>query len=377
MLIIFSSCGVNNVIPASKRPVVEKTLYEYSSCNNSNGASVLLVEKTEKLYRNMKTFVGQYEKQYNYSFNLSLYGGPIVNDKFVFNKMVSSETIFNERYDLLLKEVAQIEGHLEISEWLLSGFAELKRIDYEKIPLITSTLATIEDFYWRVTRWNMKQCHLVDLAKKKEYDIFGFVDAKTVPPEFDIKKTEAESRENKLKSLLPANISNYFFELRVEKNNFSCIKTEETYSIVLKFLKQELATQQLIINAVERYWNFDPRFKIKVLFIENNKKYDTSSLDVIRLENQGRGASFYKRKSDGSDLISLDVDDVKDEYLLKKIFAHELGHLLGFNDCYVEYYNEKSKEIIYYEMDDENLMCSINGLISSGHIKKILDRHCF
>ncbi len=33
----------------------------------------------------------------------------------------------------------------------------------------------------------------------------------------------------------------------------------------------------------------------------------------------------------------------------QKVLAHEFGHVLGFPDCYIEFFDEKEKELIYYE----------------------------
>ena len=61
-----------------------------------------------------------------------------------------------------------------------------------------------------------------------------------------------------------------------------------------------------------------------------------------------------------SKTISLNSKITK--FTLSKTLAHEVGHVLGFNDCYIEYFDRDSDSIIYYELgrEDSNLMCSIN-----------------
>lgn len=51
---------------------------------------------------------------------------------------------------------------------------------------------------------------------------------------------------------------------------------------------------------------------------------------------------------------------------------HEYGHVLGFEDCYLEFYDTNEKAMIYYEIDIDNLMCSRNGKIQDIHFKELL-----
>jgi hypothetical protein len=65
---------------------------------------------------------------------------------------------------------------------------------------------------------------------------------------------------------------------------------------------------------------------------------------------------------------------------LVKIFNHELGHILGFPDCYVEYYNKKKGELIYYtlQLDQENIMCEISpaAKVPDSYKDQLVQKHC-
>ena len=54
---------------------------------------------------------------------------------------------------------------------------------------------------------------------------------------------------------------------------------------------------------------------------------------------------------------------------------HEYGHVLGFQDCYIEFYDTKEKAMIYYEVDVENLMCSRNGRLQQTHVEQLLNKY--
>ncbi len=50
-----------------------------------------------------------------------------------------------------------------------------------------------------------------------------------------------------------------------------------------------------------------------------------------------------------------------DRETMKQVLAHEFGHVLGFPDCYIEFFDDSKKELVYYEIlqNKTNLMCSL------------------
>ena len=55
----------------------------------------------------------------------------------------------------------------------------------------------------------------------------------------------------------------------------------------------------------------------------------------------------------------------------KWTIRHEYGHVLGFEDCYLEFFDTNEKAMIYYEIDVNNIMCSRNGKIQATHFNQI------
>lgn len=61
-------------------------------------------------------------------------------------------------------------------------------------------------------------------------------------------------------------------------------------------------------------------------------------------------------------------------------FAHELGHVFGFPDCYHEFYERESKKIIYYALDETgtNLMChlSAQSRVPQDYVEALKKSYC-
>jgi hypothetical protein len=65
----------------------------------------------------------------------------------------------------------------------------------------------------------------------------------------------------------------------------------------------------------------------------------------------------------------MDENEPLTEYLAQWTIRHEFGHLLGFKDCYVEYYDTGLKAMVNYPLDPTNLMCSRLGHLQPQHLE--------
>ncbi len=63
----------------------------------------------------------------------------------------------------------------------------------------------------------------------------------------------------------------------------------------------------------------------------------------------------------GGNKIEMDANKSLDEYEEQWTIRHEFGHVLGFPDCYQEFYDEANEEFINYQLDVTDLMCSRAG----------------
>lgn len=53
--------------------------------------------------------------------------------------------------------------------------------------------------------------------------------------------------------------------------------------------------------------------------------------------------------------ITMDPDYSLDDYDTQWTIRHEFGHVLGFPDCYLEFFDPDKKEMTYYTIEPDNL----------------------
>ncbi len=73
----------------------------------------------------------------------------------------------------------------------------------------------------------------------------------------------------------------------------------------------------------------------------------------------------------GGDTITMNSQQPLTEYDAQWTIRHEYGHVLGFPDCYVEFYEQERDVIVNYQFDIENLMCSRRGHIQERHLSEM------
>lgn len=69
----------------------------------------------------------------------------------------------------------------------------------------------------------------------------------------------------------------------------------------------------------------------------------------------------------GGDLVYMDSNAPLTEWDVQWTIRHEFGHVLGFPDCYVEFYDPTDKAMVTYQIDITDLMCSRAGKLQERH----------
>lgn len=63
----------------------------------------------------------------------------------------------------------------------------------------------------------------------------------------------------------------------------------------------------------------------------------------------------------GGNIITMDQNQSTGEYESQWAIRHEFGHVLGFPDCYHEFYDSNMEAFVNYQLDTTDLMCSRTG----------------
>jgi hypothetical protein len=69
--------------------------------------------------------------------------------------------------------------------------------------------------------------------------------------------------------------------------------------------------------------------------------------------------------------ITMDANTPLTEYNVKWTIRHEYGHVLGFPDCYHEFWDADLQAIVSYQLDITNLMCSRRGKLQERHFDEL------
>ena len=73
----------------------------------------------------------------------------------------------------------------------------------------------------------------------------------------------------------------------------------------------------------------------------------------------------------GGNTITLDANTPTDEYSVQWTLRHEFGHVLGFKDCYLEFYDHVEKQFVNYQLDLTDIMCSEAGNFTAHHSSEL------
>lgn len=176
-----------------------------------------------------------------------------------------------------------------------------------------------------------------------------------------------EYRRNKINNTLGSMIRKYqalfekeryeaLFQLRSTHNRYHCSRSNEKLVMTLRIFAPGIDRFYLqeLLDAVETTWTND-KFSLKTVLISAPEK------EAITIFPTTRAVSYVP----DDDNRQVYLSQSQDMLTSMRILAHEFGHVLGFPDCYIEFFDDKKKELVYYEISKNytNIMCSLkNGV---------------
>jgi hypothetical protein len=162
------------------------------------------------------------------------------------------------------------------------------------------------------------------------------------------------------------------FTLRNPHLSFQCQKyDDDTIQMYLKVYSKSITAEnlELLTAFVEESWSRN-NFSLNIEIV------NSPGSDVIEIFSTSGGTSYVPDLNNRQVFLSRDLDLLSQ----KRVFAHEFGHVLGFPDCYTEFFDNENKDLIYYEIDknNTNIMCSLKTGVSvpNDYLVQLSQKSC-
>ena len=229
-------------------------------------------------------------------------------------------------------------------------------------------------------RFKSKSCNLLQLKSQKSNDVRDYFIVKDIWESSEqeiVKRKKIRPRLEKLCQTIGKKCD-FNSDIKEILNDYKRAKVGLLYEVKKWGFKNigcseirereyqlKIPTQKKHLEEFKKIAHFWENKRLKLSFYPHPRG--------LRIVNQPYGPSFVKH----SDFSTINLDKRLDPLGRQKVLAHELGHVFGFEDCYVEFYND-DKEIIYYEIDESNLMCSVDygSRVKESYIKNLITKYC-
>jgi hypothetical protein len=257
----------------------------------------------------------------------------------------------------------------------------------------------LDRLYQSATRWTLMEPYLKEMTENSAYDVRGYYflskienlneklkNYKHLPGtekaqlkiwllglcrNSDAMLTFCESTFSKYNGVFGKGLMAYYqkflpngkarydanFQVPAEVARKDIVWTSENPNVAtIPFLEPEPAIKEFMLN-VEDEWKWDG-WQLKLDF----KKEGFAIPFVVFVPGITPNV-----ESLGGNKITMDANAPLTEWEPTWTIRHEFGHVLGFTDCYVEFYDVKEQVMVNYQLDITNLMCSRAGNLLKTH----------
>ena len=164
-----------------------------------------------------------------------------------------------------------------------------------------------------------------------------------------------------------------FFNLG-QRRSLTCDKGSAEKVLKIKIsnldtvVSKSFVSKQALLKKVNDVWGLPGRLRVELV--------DQGPYNVIT-DFRNSHLSFVNHEEVATMVLSNSL--VGNQFI--NVFIHEIGHVLGFLDCYIEFFDTDRKELVYYSLDraGQNLMCEISndGVIPVSYKELLLANYCF
>jgi hypothetical protein len=257
----------------------------------------------------------------------------------------------------------------------------------------------LDSQYQMAARWTLMEGYLAQMAQKKTEDVRGFY--------FLSKDSEIEKKLRNWKDLdqqTKVTFEEYLVEMcynnELPDGCFDNVEKAINRNIVFELYQRYFPKSKNLWdsffsiqqNRRDVQWKHNPE-ELHVPFRDpNNAKVKSYLSDNIqdewkwndwhllldfRTDSQDMPEVQFEAGSTphvnaiAGNIITMDDNAPLTEYDVQWTIRHEFGHVLGFPDCYVEFYDEPNAVMISYQLDITNLMCSRKGHLKEIHFNEL------
>ncbi len=306
----------------------------------------------------------------------------------------TSTAILMERYKKFLAESPSVLTDVLASNVDFPTEAPVADQDFLK------TLRTLDRIYQSTIRWASSRNWMSWYINRAMFDVRGYHFLKNTP-NLEQKLNDYSNlpveEQTKLRLWLLGLCRNGEFDSKdCQEELNKHIPRARLYSFFTRFEKYGKKMNDLFYTIKktrpEIYWNED---KTKLISpFQTPERADVQSWLKENVEDEWKTSSFnmqinyFQTTRDipriqfkegvtanvngiGGNLITMEAEYPIESNDQKWTIRHEYGHVLGFEDCYLEFYDTQEQAMIYYEIDVNNLMCSRKGHLLPTHEEQL------
>jgi hypothetical protein len=317
---------------------------------------------------------------------------------------ISKFTNYFEKFNKQIEDFDNLNFSSSLTSWFQNGEGPSLEVKEKNIAIPIS-----KEVRWLAEqgqRWESVLCNLDQLKKNKDKDVRDFLKLeknKIVENKLSFRQKEkilglcergngkncAGKINNSTKKETVAwyyhNISKKFKAKVYDKlfslssfsktaRKYNCYREDSKIVMTIPSYFPNETVKNITTTSIQKYWNDNDRLEIKLDF-KNAAGPNTFSIDL----HDGNGSFVNSKRPNVINLSKPYFDSYRGNYAkVVTVIAHEFGHVLDFPDCYVEFYDESTKEKVYYEVEPGNLMCSLGprAKIPEQYFEELISEKC-